>query len=152
MVAYNIRLSSSFAGLNNKVSTDTVKQYTFNVQNIFYYNVKHISFGIGTGFENSMFYVSDKKSFYRAYEAPVFLSVKLNSTDEKAHVFQNFGIALPVKSKLPDIGPGYYFQTGFGFGSRQIKLEISYKLITLLRDKGPLLNNNFTFGLCFNVK
>lgn len=150
--SYNLRVSSSLAGLNQGNSSDSLKQFTGNIQNVFYYHVKHFGFGIGTGLENSMFYVSDKSSFYRVYEAPVFVSFKLTSNEEKFHFFQNFGLATPVKSKLPDIGTGYYFQCGIGAGSRQLKGEVAYKIISLGRDKGPLLNYNITFGLCLTLK
>jgi len=148
---YDLSLSSSFNGLQKQPTLDSNVQYSFNVQNAFYYRMKHIGIGIGTGMSNSMYYVSEQKAYNRVYQAPVFFSIKLLTNDEKFHVFQNFGIAVPVKSSLRNINTGYYFQTGVGMGSKQVKFELTYKIITLVRDRGPMINQNFSFGLSFNL-
>ena len=148
---YDLRLSSSFNGLQRHPTLDSNVQYSFNIQNAFYYRIKHIGIGIGTGMSNSMYYVSEQKAYNRVYQAPLFFSIKLLSTDENIHIFQNFGMAVPVKSSLRNINTGYYFQTGIGVGSKRIKFELTYKIITLVRDRGPMTNQNISFGLCFNL-
>jgi hypothetical protein len=149
---YDLRLSSSFNGLQKHPTLDSNVQYSFQIQNVFYYRIKHIGVGIGTGMSNAMYYISEQKAYNRVYQAPIFFSVKLLSTDQKIHLFQNFGMAVPIKSSLQNINTGYYFQTGIGLGSKQIKFELTYKIITLVRDRGPMINKNISFGLSYNLK
>jgi hypothetical protein len=146
----DLRLSIAPKGYFKKAS-DTTVQSSFAIENTFYYKLKHIGLGFGTGINNSKYYLSDLKSSKRVYQAPLFFSIKFRSTDSKVHIFENFGLNIPVISTLQNISTGYYFQSGFGIGYPQFKAEISYKVLTLTRDKGPLINNNITLGLCFTI-
>jgi len=147
----DVRLSIAPKGYFKKAS-DTSTQTLFAFENTFYYKLNNVGLGIGTGINNSNYFVDDLRGFKRVYQAPLFFSIKLSSSESNVHIFENFGLNIPVISTLQNISPGYYFQSGFGFGYSQLKAEISYKIITLARDKGPLINNNFTLGLCFTIK